>query len=155
MKSHGIFSFLISALIIISMSLAFVPAASAGPASSENKQDSGEQRGYDPDTGQLIFVGVPEGKVIASAATGGTGPMAFVNAYGPAFGLSNPANEVTSLGAKENDGGDTVTRYQQVYQGVPVFGGNLVVTTGRSGGLVAMELVGLRIPGRTIVYLPV
>jgi Zn-dependent metalloprotease len=135
MKSYRIFSFLSSVVLILSMSMAIVPSAYAGPAANEKKQDGGEQRGYDPDTGQLIFVGAPEGELIASA--GGAGPMGFVNAYGAAFGLSNPASEVTSLSSADY-GGNTVTRYQQVYQGVPVFGGNLVVTTGESGGLVSM-----------------
>ena len=63
--------------------------------------------------------------------------MDFVNAYGAAFGLSNPATDVIETSAKQR-GGDTVTRYQQLHQGIPVFGGNLVVTTAESGGLVAM-----------------
>ena len=136
MKIYKIVSLLISAILILSMSMAIVPPVSA---SSEKKQDGGsEQRGYDPVTGQLIFVGAPEGGVIASAVGGGTGPAAFVSAYGKAFGLSNPSNEVTSLSTAEYNG-DTVTRYQQVYQGIPVFGGNLVVNTDSTGGLLAMS----------------
>ncbi|MBI5951709.1 MAG: M4 family metallopeptidase [Chloroflexi bacterium] len=137
MKGNRIFPLLISTLVIISMSLSFVPAVSAGQASDEMKQGGGEELGYDPETGQLIFVGAPAGDEIVSAV-GEIGPMGFVNAYGVAFGLGDPANEVMLQGAADFGDGDTVTRYQQVYQGVPVFGGNLVVNTGESGGLVAM-----------------
>ncbi|MBI5951708.1 MAG: M4 family metallopeptidase [Chloroflexi bacterium] len=147
MKGYKLVSLLVSVLLILSMSMAAMPAstASAGPAPTGQAQgSSGETLGYDPDTGHLIFIGAPQGSAIASAAGDLSALSAeqqadsFVNVYASAFGLSNPSQELDALSTSPTASGGNVTRYQQVYQGVPVFGGNLVVSTADEGGLVAM-----------------
>jgi len=136
MKFRKIVSFWFSALVILSMSMTLVSSVSAAPPPNVKAQGGGVELNYDPDTGQLISVRAPSGGVSASAA-GNLGALGFVNMYASAFGLSDPANELTEQSVKTY-GNETVTRYQQVYQGVPVFGGALAVTTDANGALAAM-----------------
>ena len=60
------FLFVFSILAILAFAMAFLypAAASAGPA----PQGGGGERGYNPDTGQLIFVGALPGEAIPSPA---------------------------------------------------------------------------------------
>lgn len=139
-------TFLMMALLL-SLALAF-PARQTGQASPPavvlQQGEGGEQLAYDPDTGQLIFVGASPGSPIPSPAGEVSAlsveeqAMTFVAHYGPRFGLKQPANEVRLNRVDALGNGRRVVRYQQTYQGVPVFGGDLVVNLTDSGALVAM-----------------
>ena len=51
----------------------------------------------------------------------------FLGAYGSAFGLTDQAQELTVERSKATEDGRSVVRFQQVYQGIPVVGGELIV----------------------------
>jgi len=51
----------------------------------------------------------------------------FLATYGQLFGLKDQAQELTVLRERVVDRGRSVVRFQQVYQGVPVLGGELIV----------------------------
>ncbi|MEP7190181.1 MAG: hypothetical protein ABI901_13400, partial [Roseiflexaceae bacterium] len=53
---------------------------------------------------------------------------AFLSTYGPLFGLSGQARELTLMQQQRLSGRDFV-RFQQVYQGIPVLGGEIIVQT--------------------------
>jgi bacillolysin len=72
----------------------------------------------------------PQGAVTSVSgtklATGG--PDAFVHRYAAVFGLSD-AHGLARVSAQTLAGGDTVTRYAQTAGGLPVLGGQIVVTS--------------------------
>jgi Zn-dependent metalloprotease len=72
----------------------------------------------------------PQGAVTSVSgtklATGG--PDAFVHRYAAVFGLSD-AQGLARVSAQTLAGGDTVTRYAQTAGGLPVLGGQIVVTS--------------------------
>lgn len=82
--------------------------------------------------------GKPEGKIAKSyrKEQPGEKPVWVADAHGRsiahlkrqgiAFGLRNAATELSLFGANEDDLGQTHVRLDQVYNGVPVFGGQLV-----------------------------
>jgi Zn-dependent metalloprotease len=75
----------------------------------------------------------PEGSITTVTAKPGTalatnGPEAFLQRYAAAFGLTD-AHTLAKSTVQTLPGGDTVTRYQQVAGGVPVLGGEILVTT--------------------------
>lgn len=134
------------AIVVLLFSLAPVRGVDAGPLG----QGNGEKRAYDPETGQLVFV---SGDAAAlRAMVGEIGALStdqvaetLVNQYATAFGLRNPSEEL-SLYRAQQFGGEVTTfvhRYQQLYRGVPVFGGNMVVNQQFYGGkLFAYNLAG-------------
>jgi len=137
--------FVLALLLSLSLTLPAPQASEASPLTGTLQQgEGGEQLAYDPDTGQLIFVGALPGSPIPSPAGDVSAlsveeqAMTFVAHYGPRFGLKQPANEVRLKRVDTLENGRRVVRYQQTYQGVPVFGGDLVVNMADSGALVAM-----------------
>jgi bacillolysin len=73
-------------------------------------------------------LGVPAG------ASAETTAGAFVNRYGPAFGIESTTSTKRTSTASLS-GGDTVVRFGQYAGGVPVIGGELIVTLNRAGGV--------------------
>jgi bacillolysin len=62
----------------------------------------------------------------------------FLEAYGALFGLDNPAGEARLVRDKAVAGGRNYLRFQQLHQGLPVFGGELIVQLeGNGRGAVA------------------
>ena len=53
--------------------------------------------------------------------------MEFAREYGALFGLQDPADELSLEKVTEEKDGASFVRYQQVYQGIPVLGGELIV----------------------------
>jgi len=51
----------------------------------------------------------------------------FLDTYGQLFGLTDQAQELTVMRTRAVDRGRSFVRFQQVYQGIPVFGGELIV----------------------------
>jgi len=101
------------------------------------------KRGHTAD-GRLNFIGsatnpleLPPGTA-ASLLPGRGNAGTFVTLYGPAFGLKDPVNEVQFNREDSWADGRSTNRYQQVYQGVPVFGGDIVVNMDADGRLMAM-----------------
>lgn len=109
------------------------PPAGALPADQAITELRG--RGKNPSAMVVNAAGVVESVTAAPGKTlaGGTGD-AFVRRYAAGFG----AGDTTTLTAGTPTvlpGGDTVTRYQQTIGGLPVMGGELIVTATAAGGV--------------------
>ena len=70
---------------------------------------------------------MPQPVALAVEATAEEAARQFLGAYGSVFGLTDQAQELTVERAKATDDGNSVVRFQQVYQGIPVVGGELIV----------------------------
>jgi bacillolysin len=135
--------------IIVSLLAAFVlifgtaGLSSASPAPSEAIKEGGIRTGYHPVTGMLTFIGAEPSVPIAIRGAVGQGIVpttraaAVLDAYAAQFGVANPQDELSVVSEKQSDGRQVV-RYQQVYQGVPVVGGELIVNM-NDQGLVSMN----------------
>lgn len=125
------------------LSAAVQPASAADSAPAA--QGPGERRGYHPQTGMLTFLGASPDQPIAVA--GAAGPdltldvrgEAILQAYAGEFGVRNPSEELTLARQSVSANGQQTVRYQQVYQGVPVMGGELIVNMNENGELLSMN----------------
>src|SRR5262245_19985025 len=131
---------------------AFAPAALAGPAAPRPRAAAAVERlkaasngkaevRIDPATGSVRSVRLPSSpaglRPLAPAATAGrraadlparmaaarSKSMAFLTSNAGAFGLANPAAQLKAAGETVDAQGGAHFTYQQVYRGVPVFGG--------------------------------
>lgn len=85
------------------------------------------------ETGKLRFLALdPRHALAPAAALAGAEPeaaaRAFLKTYGALFGLRSPDRELTLM-QQERIPGRSFVRFQQVYQGVPIMGGELIVQT--------------------------
>jgi len=101
-------------------------------------------RAYHDQTGKLRFLGAQPGSAIAipgaqEATTVEDRAMAALSVYGQEFGLSNPVEELQVMKAPASTGNPAFVRYQQVYQGVPVVAGEMIVGTDEVGNLLSMS----------------
>ena len=81
-----------------------------------------------PDGGEAIAV--PSAVQAAEALPGD-----FIDQYGPLFGVSDRAKELQQQAARKDSIGFTHTRFDQVYDGVPVFGGVVKVHQNAAGAV--------------------
>lgn len=95
---------------------------------------SGAQVSIDNRTGYATFVRLPAGTQRSLAVAGvRSGPdsasraRAFMQAYGSAFGVDNPATQLRAAVLRRDSQGAEHAIFQQVHQGLPVFGGELRV----------------------------
>ena len=65
--------------------------------------------------------------------------MGMANAYGREFGLKDPLQELKLLKSKKDGNGQDVVRFQQVYMGVPILAGELIVNMNEAGELLSMS----------------
>jgi bacillolysin len=97
-----------------------------------------------PQTGMLSFLGADPGRPIqvAEALLDGLPPsdraLLILEEYGPQFGITNPRKELTLM-RERTDPGLLHARLQQIYQGVPVFGGEIIVNMDEQGGLTSIS----------------
>ncbi|MBI3241624.1 MAG: M4 family metallopeptidase [Chloroflexi bacterium] len=102
------------------------------------------QRAYHDQTGKLRFLAAQPGSAIAipgaqEATTAEGKALAALSVYGQEFGLSNPAQELQVMEAPASTSGPAFIRYQQVYQGIPVLAGEMIVGTDEVGNLLSMS----------------
>lgn len=108
------------------------------------------------ETGAVRFLAAAPGRPIAAptalaAATPEAASRAFLADYGQLFGLSDEAHELTVAG-HESLPQRSFTRFQQVHQGVPVLGGELIVQT--DDQLAVVSAGGEVLPGLALSVLP-
>jgi len=102
------------------------------------------RRGINPETGKVSFIGggdpiiVPGVTTINSMAPQNRA-MGLVNAYGREFGLADPARELRLLASQKDDNGNDLVRYQQVYNGVPILAGEMIVNMNSRGQLLSVS----------------
>ncbi|NUR74638.1 MAG: hypothetical protein HOU81_27850 [Hamadaea sp.] len=125
------------------------PAAADGTSASATSTDGGQRNQTPPkgsvsaaagirelrtaSNGKSTVVVAADGAVSAATAASGkslttAGPDAFATRYAAAFGLT-AAHSLAKTQSEALPGGDTVNRYQQTAGGLPILGGQLVVTS--------------------------
>jgi bacillolysin len=114
-------------------------------ASAQTPQQQDKQRiGYNEATGKVSFIGADPSRPIAirGAQTQGlqadSRALAMVSAYATDFGLRNPVSELKLLETEQVDGRE-VTRFQQVYQGIPIMGGEIIVNANDRAELLSLS----------------
>jgi Zn-dependent metalloprotease len=144
----------VSALVALTVATADVahangPRSDPGPptktdliAEIEAVTDGTAQIAYHAETGQVRFIGMTTNQPIerssglARSAPADTVARGFLDQYGSLFGLSDEATELRTTDEVADEGGRAV-RFQQVYRGVPVLSGELVVNVDGAGNVVA------------------
>lgn len=93
-----------------------------------------------PATGTANYVRALDGATIPVKSTS-SDPVAmsaaFFAEYGSIFGVRNPASELSLMQVGTDNFGLTTARYQQVYQGIPVYGAVLFVHFNRDGQIMS------------------
>jgi Zn-dependent metalloprotease len=103
----------------------------------------GAQLAYHAETGEARFLTtvrgrpVPRPARIADDAAPAVAARAFLADHGSLFGLKSQARELRTERTKRETKGRAFVRFQQVHEGVPVMGGELVVQLDGQGNTVA------------------
>ena len=109
-------------------------------------------------TGQTRFIGTRAGKPIprppglASSAAPQSIARAFLDQNGDLFGVANQAKQLRLVGATKATNGGSSVRFQQLHQGVPVLGGELIVGLDRTGNI--LHANGETLPGAAVDVVP-
>lgn len=116
--------------------------------------ESGANLAHHPSTGKVNFIGASFDAPIQNPLTAGLSAAqgldmmldnltpedaarAFLIEYGHLFGLSDPSSELVLMRENQPDERRSIVRFQQQYQGVPVFAGELVVQMDAAGNIVS------------------
>ena len=138
MKTRTVFYSLIAFLFLAGLVSGLLARPSAAQPSDpvemlRQQTDGAASISYHAETGKVRFIGtdlthpMPQPVALAVEATAEEAARQFLGAYGSVFGLTDQAQELTVERAKATDDGNSVVRFQQVYQGIPVVGGELIV----------------------------
>ena len=140
--ASGTISRTIRAVFVVVLLLgAFIPAGSIysappppEPVATLTEQTGGQLRvAYHAATGQVRFIGtdlahpIPRAAHLDATASPETAARDFLATYGSLFGLRDQVQELRLMRSRDADRGRAFVRFQQVYQGIPVFGGELIV----------------------------
>jgi len=118
-------------------------------------QGKGVRKAVHDETGLLSFLGADPRAPIAvpGAMRGGMDiparALAILQVYGPDFGVANAHQELRLSRQGTPRPGRAALRYQQLYQGIPVLGGQLALSMTEQGELIALSgeiSPGLNIP---------
>ena len=122
-SSHYFVSILV-AIALCSQSFQSVGADSPPPAP---KTEAGLRFGTNPETGMLSFIGAdPQAPQAALSSRPVVSALAMIEPYKTRLGLTDVYQQL-KLENFSDEGGRQVSRYQQIYQGIPVMAGELVV----------------------------
>lgn len=156
--------------LVVSLSLALTafaplqaevpPPGAAGREVTDPMQQLaqvGARVSYHAQTGRVRFIGAgPEGPISVHGLTPAAGPeqaaRAFLGVYGELYGLADPAQELVVARTKVSDQGQSLVRFQQVYAGLPVFGGELVVHMDKNNNILSAN--GEILPGPQVDTTP-
>ncbi|MCI0712353.1 MAG: M4 family metallopeptidase, partial [Chloroflexi bacterium] len=106
------------------------------PSSSSVAQGGDGFHAYNGQTGALNFVGLsPGGGPSVGNVNGAT---TVINNYASQFGLAS-GSQIGLVGVSTSRSGSTYYRYQQTYQGVPIFGGELILAADRKNSVTAIS----------------
>ncbi|MFQ5812711.1 MAG: M4 family metallopeptidase [Anaerolineae bacterium] len=98
---------------------------------------------YHAVTGKVRFIGtdlvhvIPQPLEPVTEVTPEEAARQFLGTYGQLFGLTDQAQELTVMRSKTVARGRTFVRFQQVYNGTPVLGGELIVQMDASKNVVS------------------
>jgi len=131
---YGLIAFLFLGGLIPVLMARPSAAQTSDPVEKLLQQTDGAARvSYHAETGKVRFIGtdsthpMPQPFALTAGATDEQAARQFLGAYGSAFGVIDQAQELNVARATKTEDGRSVVRFQQVYQGVPVVGGELVV----------------------------
>jgi len=88
---------------------------------------------YHAQTGKVRFIGASAAHpilrldIISADTQPEEAARSFLSIYGELFGLTDQADELTVMRSRVLDRDRSFVRFQQVYQGIPVLGGELIV----------------------------
>lgn len=136
-------------IIVFSVFTAFLLVSCGNRVGNDNAsariaalESQGARVGVHKQTGMVSFIGSnPRAPLQVSAVKGlvaDDASMAFVNDYGPMFGLREPAKELRIMKQNTMEDGRSMVRYQQHYQGVPIIAGEIIVNIGSGRNLLSM-----------------
>jgi bacillolysin len=112
------------------------------PPDQTDPQD-GTTLGFDPQTGQLIFVGTQAGAPlpapvdVAGLSAEDVGRV-FIDMFAGQIGLQDPVSELQIIRSNVRADGRTVVRYQQIYKSIPVFAAETILNIKGSGELMSL-----------------
>jgi len=130
---HSFTQSLFSILILLTLTFATV-----NPLTVHAQGGGGIQRKVNPQTGKVSFLLPEAGSLVPAhealadvpAAERRADPgMALAKRFGAEFGLRDPERELAEMQVRQFDNGRINVRYRQVYRGIPVLGGELIVHT--------------------------
>ncbi|OGP70535.1 MAG: hypothetical protein A2W09_03885, partial [Deltaproteobacteria bacterium RBG_16_50_11] len=110
-------------------------ASTSDPLINELTKSSGSNiyAGYHSGTGKLRFLrteqgtAIPQPFAIPRDATPELAARSFLNKYGRLFGITDPSKELTVKRERIADRGRSFIRFQQMNQGLPVIGAEVIV----------------------------
>ncbi len=106
-------------------------------------QDTPVQTQTHAETGLVTFIGTQPGQPLyVAGVNGANGPAVnadlILQRLAPQFGVRDVAQELAFARDFMTTDGRVTRRYQQMYRGIPVFGGALLMNTRTDGGLLVM-----------------
>ena len=137
-NKSNFFNKLVTLLVVLSLS-----GQSVAFAQAPRQQD--ELRiGYNDATGKVSFIGADPSRpiMVRSAQIQGlpadSRALAMISPYAADFGLKNPVSELKLISADQVEGRE-VTRFQQVYKGIPIMGGEMIVNATDQAELLSLS----------------
>lgn len=115
------------------------------PSPVSAQAQDGIQREYNTETGRITLITGADHKPISVLGTNQLDltpeaqSMALVQHFASEFGLTNPPEELQLSKIDQPSADRVVSKYQQVYQGVPVMAGELIVNASKTGELLSMN----------------
>ena len=144
----GLWKILLSVFIAVSLVSCGDGGGKGDSASSSSAQiaalkSGGARVAVHQATGMVSFIGADPRAPIASFSAGKgliaeDAAMAAVQGYGALFGLRDPAKELRIVRKSTLENGRSAARYQQLYQGIPIIAGELMVNVNSGGSLLSM-----------------
>jgi len=128
---------------ILGMAAILLSALHVPPASAQ--KGDGIQRDYNAETGKVSHItGLGNEPITISGAMSANMDSqerseVLVNRFAPEFGLTRPEEELQLSKESLPSPDRVVTRYQQVYNGIPVIAGELIVNASDKGALHSMN----------------
>jgi Zn-dependent metalloprotease len=114
-------------------------------AASADRQEGDLRVGYHSETGKAIFIGAPRSRPLEIASIAGRAISAnelgveYADYFGDLLGLRDASQELTVLRGRDQEGGRRSTRYQQVFHGIPILAGELIVNLDAQGRLLSIS----------------
>jgi Zn-dependent metalloprotease len=134
------FQKLVPILIIVAILFSNIQAPLASA-----QGDDGVERQINAQSGKISFIGPENGRSLSASRVLGTflrpqdPAMALAKRYAPEFGVKDPERDLSEMKNARSEDGRLTVHYQQNYNGIPVMGGELIVSTNDSGDLYSMS----------------
>lgn len=138
MKTRKLVYGIVAILFLVGLIPVFMVRPSAArltdPVEILRQETDGTMRiSYHSETGKVRFIGtdrehpMPQPSSLTVNTSVDDAARQFLAAYGSAFGLKDQAQELAVISSNSTEDGRAVVRFQQISNGIPVVGGELVV----------------------------